>query len=820
MPAKTPADTRNRTPQLPTTVPATIDAALELLRREWRDDYSGRHASRAVNALQHAQRLTTNPDQALALSRIEAALDRYLATPMDERRSRLEKIGVELSDAKSLTIATTAPPPSQPQPALVPPRRINVPQLDMDAPVAMLPRIGPVVARKLGKLGIETVGDVLRNTPRQHIDYSRMSTIRDASSFGQRGDVTIRGTVEEISVFMGPPPRVTIRLADATGALRVTWFNRYIANQLRKGDDIAISGVLERGYGAISMTSPEWEKYGTNLLSTGRMTPVYNLTQGVAQKTMRSLSRAALDATRNSVVDPVPGEIRQTFGLMPLAAAFEEAHYPKSDENKRQAMKRLAFDELFLLQLGMVRVQQQRQSREGRVFTIDRELIAAFRSSLPFELTPAQDKVSDEVIADLQSGKPMMRLLQGDVGSGKTVVAAIASLIAASNGTQSALMSPTEILAEQHFATFERLYASLDDAVRPSIALLTGSVPARERRRILKSLESGELDVLIGTQALIQKGVEFTRLGLLIVDEQHRFGVRQRAHLTAEREGVVPHVLAMTATPIPRTLNMVLNGDSDVSVIDQLPAGRVPIETRRYTASERPAAYELVRMEIAAGRQAFVICPLVEESETTDAKAATAEAEHLQTQVFPDLRVQVLHGRMPAREKDRIMTAFRNREYDILVSTSVIEVGIDIPNATIMMIEGANRFGLAQLHQFRGRVGRGAHRSYCLLVADDSSNDAEQRLAMMVASNDGFALAEKDLQLRGPGDFVGTRQSGLPDMPLLAGSFDTRVLDAARKAATMVLAADPELDADEHRLLRRRLTTFWASAAPDLPLSG
>jgi ATP-dependent DNA helicase RecG len=359
----------------------------------------------------------------------------------------------------------------------------------------------------------------------------------------------------------------------------------------------------------------------------------------------------------------------------------------------------------------------------------------------------------------------------------------------------------------------------LDTEASPSIALLTGSTPRKRRSDILHGLREREIDVLVGTQALIQDGVEFARLGLLVVDEQHRFGVRQRAHLVSEVDGVVPHVLAMTATPIPRTLNMVLNGDSEVSVIDQLPEGRVPIETRRYAAQGRAQAYELVRSEIAVGRQAFVICPLVDESESTDARAATSEAERLQRLVFPELTVQVLHGRMSGKEKDRIMAGFRAGDYDILVSTSVIEVGIDVPNATIMMIEGANRFGLAQLHQFRGRVGRGSHRSYCLLIADDSTSDAEARLEMMTASSDGFALAEKDLELRGPGDFIGTRQSGLPAMSALATTFDTRVLDAARRAASLLLDRDPELQAAEYAPLRHRLREFWASAAPDIPLS-
>jgi ATP-dependent DNA helicase RecG len=413
----------------------------------------------------------------------------------------------------------------------------------------------------------------------------------------------------------------------------------------------------------------------------------------------------------------------------------------------------------------------------------------------------------------------MARLLQGDVGSGKTVVAAAAALVTIAEGYQTGVMAPTEILAEQHYHNFRGLYSSLAAEDRPTVALLTGSTRAAERREVLAALATGDVNVLVGTQAIIQEGVEISRLGLAVVDEQHRFGVRQRGELPSRAAGPQPHQLSMTATPIPRTLNMVLNGDLDVSVISELPPGRIPIETRRYIGLERLEAYDLVRTEIAQGHQVFVICPLVEESEATEAKAAVAEAQRLKAEVFPELEIAVLHGRMTGREKDRIMTAFRDREADILVSTSVIEVGIDVPNATVMLVEGADRFGLAQLHQFRGRVGRGGSRSYCLLLADETTPEAEARLQMMVETNDGFALAEKDLELRGPGDFIGTRQSGLPEMTWLDGSFDTRLLDQARLSAEVLLNADAEFRRPEHALLKTRFNLFWQSASPDLPVS-
>jgi ATP-dependent DNA helicase RecG len=554
-------------------------------------------------------------------------------------------------------------------------------------------------------------------------------------------------------------------------------------------------------------------------LSTGRLTPVYPLTQGLAQKTMRSLTRAALNATKTTVDDFLPPSVRESQRLVPLQVAYEGLHYPADHSDLARAQTRLAFDDLLLLQLGLVRRKRERHGTDGIALNVDRALLDRFVASLPFALTSAQGKALDEILGDLALARPMARLLQGDVGSGKTVVAAAAALVATAEGYQSAAMAPTEILAEQHFHSFRGLYASLADSDRPHVALLTGSTRASERREISAALAAGEIDVLVGTHAIIQDGVELPRLGLAIVDEQHRFGVRQRGALPARGAGPQPHQLAMTATPIPRTLNMVLNGDLDVSVIGELPPGRIPIETRRYVGFDRREAYDLVRAEVRKGHQVFVICPLVEESEATEAKAAIAEAQRLKSEVFPDLEIAVLHGRMSGREKDRIMTAFRDHEADILVSTSVIEVGIDVPNATVMLVEGADRFGLAQLHQFRGRVGRGGSRSYCLLLADDTTPEAEERLQMMVETNDGFALAEKDLELRGPGDFIGTRQSGLPEMTWLDGSFDTRLLDLARQTAESLLDDDPDLRRPEHLALRTQLAIFWQKASPDVPVT-
>ncbi|MGI8642823.1 MAG: ATP-dependent DNA helicase RecG [Thermomicrobiales bacterium] len=715
----------------------------------------------------------------------------------------------------------TLPPVMRPAPAAAPAKRPSpVTPLKPSDPVTKLPKVGPAVAKKLAahRAGISTIGHLLELAPSRHIDYSRTEPIGAALRSRPGSEVTVKGRLAEVrEVKASGPPRVVARLDDGTGWMRITWFNSFIAKQLRGGDEIVVSGKIEADFGPLSFTNPEWELATGGGLSTGRLTPVYPLTKGLHQKSLRNLTRAALDATLQSISDPLPESVRAGFGLIGLAEAYDQVHYPESVPRLELAKRRLAFDDLFLLQLGHIRRRRNRKAARGIPLAADALLLRAFFRELPFQLTGAQRRALGEIMADLTKPEPMSRLLQGDVGSGKTVVAAAASLIATSHHYQVAVMAPTETLAEQHFQQFRKLFAALPPDQRPEIALLTGSTRTPERRRIGQELASGEIDLLAGTHALIQSGVEFANLGLAVVDEQHRFGVRQRAELPGKSAEVHPHVLSMTATPIPRTLNLVLNGDLDVSVIAELPPGRTPVETRRYMGTERQAAYELVRAQARDGHQAFVICPLVEESEAIEAKAAVAEAARLPTDVFPSLRVALLHGRLKSRDKDAVMTAFRQHEYDILVATSVIEVGIDIPNATVMMIEGADRFGLSQLHQFRGRVGRGGARSFCLLLADDAMPEAEQRLQTMVDTSDGFVLAEKDLELRGPGDFIGTRQSGLPELSWLDGSFDSRLLDEARRAAEQVLAVDPDLRDPGHRLLRERLEAFWLRASPDIP---
>jgi len=806
-----------------------IENALDALRREWRSGFNGRVIEMlALPAIQRLRDLAATQHAAAELETVISRLSNYRELTTEGRKEELKSLA-ECIKALSPDLQPDRPGTQQIGklresriPAKISPKPEAGPKTTRskmtrpDSPVTELPRVGEAVAKKLGKLGVTKIIDLLNLSPRRHIDYSRTITIGSILGFGEGGEITVRGEILDVKENPGHGvTRVTVRLADETGWVKVTWFNNYIARQLRAGMQIAVSGTLDSGFGPPSFTSPEWEIVGGPSLSTGRLTPIYPLTAGIAQKTMRSLTRAALDATLSAIVEPLPESIRESQGLVDINRAYEHLHYPGNQGELADAHRRITFDNLLLLQLGLMLRKNKRTSSRGVSIPVDRDLLLKFEEQLPFRLTNAQRRALDEVLNDYNLGKPMARLLQGDVGSGKTAVAAAAALLAVGAGYQVAVMAPTEILAEQHAVNFVKLYEGLPEELRPRSALLTGSTRAKERRELLPLVADGSTNILVGTHALIQDQVSFARLGLTVIDEQHRFGVRQRSYLPTRVVEAQPHVLSMTATPIPRTLNLVLNGDLDVSIIDELPPGRIPIETHRYVGSERSLAYQLVRQEVAKGHQVFVICPLVEESDTSEAKAAVEEAERLQIEVFPKFRIATLHGRMAGREKERIMTAFRDREFDVLVATSVIEVGIDVPNATVMIIEGADRFGLAQLHQFRGRVGRGGNRSYCLLLADESSADGEARLDLMVETNDGFVVAEKDLELRGPGDYLGTRQSGLPEMSWLDSSFDTRLLDQAREVAERIVNVDPTLGQLDHHELKRRVIVLWSTASTD-----
>jgi ATP-dependent DNA helicase RecG len=535
------------------------------------------------------------------------------------------------------------------------------------------------------------------------------------------------------------------------------------------------------------------------------------------------LIKGVLDSCLPALPDFLPEEVLERAGLLSLPEAIGQAHYPDSEWSKNQARKRLAFDELFLIQLGVLSKRRDwRQEENGYVLRADDDAIEPFLSSLPFALTDAQRRALRETQGDLTSSRPMSRLLQGDVGSGKTVIATAAMLIAVASGCQAALMAPTEILAEQHFGTLCRLFQGEQDTyangsvktfqLAPSrlvtVALLHGGLRNSVKRDVQDRISANEVDIVIGTHALLQKGVEFRRLGFCVVDEQHRFGVMQRSELRSK--GASPHILVMSATPIPRSLALTMYGDLDISVIDEMPPGRTEIKTKWLTPNQRQSAYDFVAKQIATGRQAFIICPLIEESEAIQTKAAVAEYERLCSSVFPGLRLGLLHGRMSSSDKEGVMEQFRCGDLDILVSTPVVEVGVDVPNATVMLIEGADRFGLAQLHQFRGRVGRGEHQSFCILLADTPSPEARQRLSLLECTRDGFALAEEDLRLRGPGEFFGTRQSGLPELRMARLS-DVQLLELARNEAIRLFDNDPYLKRPEHRLLSEEVGRLWRS---------
>ncbi len=631
-----------------------IERALEGLRNEWRTGLTGFQLRKsAVPAIHRLQELAATQHADETLKDIEDRISNYSLLTIDEKKEALKAFATALNGLRSdFTLAAEPGLPIGTLPGAIAPTsgrqssaRQNVPripkalQLPTSAPVTDLPGVGKSVADRLDKLHVTTIEDLLNLIPRRHIDYTDTVQIGNALGFGKRGDVTVRGEVTEIKEIYGSGrPRVQIRLADSTGSVRVTFFNTYVGKQLRIGDEIAVSGQLDFGYGAPSFTSPEWERIGGQTLSTGRLTPVYPLTKGLYQKSMRSFSRSALDATKTTIRDFLPETIRSHAELLSLSDAYENAHYPSQSALLERAKNRLAFDNLFLLQLGLTRRKRERQVDGGIAFDVDPPLLNQFFQGLQFRLTFAQQRALREILSDLKQTKPMARLLQGDVGSGKTVVAASAALVTVSNGYQAAIMAPTEILAEQHYHNFRGLYSHLESDQRPTVELLTGSTRAAERKRIHKALAEKQVDMLVGTHALIQDPVDIPRLGFVVLDEQHRFGVHQRGVLAAKADSVQPHILSMTATPIPRTLSLVLHGDLDVSVIDQLPPGRIPIETSRFADSERNDAYKIVRSEVVQGRQVFVICPLVEESDVIEAKAAVAEAERLKREVFPEMR--------------------------------------------------------------------------------------------------------------------------------------------------------------------------------------
>lgn len=710
---------------------------------------------------------------------------------------------------------------SRPAPSTTPSRgRGAAPPAALEAPVTALPHIGPRRAKRLERLGIRTVGDLLYHLPRRYDDFSQVKPIRQLR-YGEQ--VTVLGVVEKIGVRdlrNGKLQVVEAFVRDGSGVLRVTWFNQtWIAQELRAGMAVALAGKVDQYLGRLVLNNPEWEVVDEETLHTGRIVPVYPLTAQITQRWLRGLMAQVVPAIAPRVPDPLPEDLRQQAGLLDLPTALQQVHFPDSPELLRAARQRLAFDEVFYLQLGVLRQKQAWERREGRGLQAEEAWWARQLARLPFTLTGAQQRALAEIRTDLASGRPMNRLLQGDVGSGKTVVAALAMALVAHQGAQAALMAPTAILAEQHYHNLLRLLTEGDDAPLrlEEVRLLVGSTPNGERQEILAALAEGQVKVLIGTHALIEDPVQFADLQLVVIDEQHRFGVRQRAAL--RQKGHNPHLLVMTATPIPRSLALTIYGDLDLTVMDEMPPGRKPVATYLLFPRERERVYTLIRKEVAQGRQAFIIYPLIEPSEAWPNTPAAVEAHRrLQEEVFPDLQVGLLHGQMRDEEKDEVMRRFRDGVYHILVSTPVVEVGVDVPNATVMVIEGANRFGLAQLHQFRGRVGRGGDQAYCILIPETEHDALEnERLRALVEIQDGFRLAEKDLEQRGPGEFFGTRQSGYDTTFLrLANLLDVRMIERARHIAQQVFARDPDLTAPEHRLLAEMLRRRWRNGEGEM----
>ena len=672
--------------------------------------------------------------------------------------------------------------------------------LRLAARLDTLPGIGPARARGLEKLGLVTVEDLLRCYPRSYEDRRKFSTVAAAPV-----DIPVC-----LELLVAEPPRlsrirkglelVKARLVDDTGSLTATFFNQtYMKDALRPGETYIVYGKVEGPPGRRQMTNPVCER-SDRVRFTGCILPVYTLTHGISNNLLAGLARRCVDECAGQLEEVLPGPLRQEHALAAAEFACRNIHFPRDEEALELARRRLIFEELFCLTCGMALLRTRRDEAAGVPFAIPP--VEEFLALLPFPLTGAQRRVMDEIAADVSAGPPMNRLVQGDVGSGKTMVAAYGAWLAAKNGRQCALMAPTELLAEQHF----RSLAPLLEQASLRVGLLTGAVKGRARKELLAALAAGELDLLIGTHALLSEGVDYADLGLVITDEQHRFGVAQRAALSAKARRP-PHVLVLSATPIPRTLSLVIYGDLDVSVIDELPPGRTPVQTFVVGEDKRQRMYGFVRKLVGEGRQAYIVCPAVEEGEDEGAglKAATTYAQGLQTEVFPDLRVGLVHGKMKPREKDAVMTAFAGRELDVLVSTTVIEVGVDVPNAALMVVENADRFGLSQLHQLRGRVGRGKHQSYCVLVTSTRNPDSRARLKVLTKTTDGFQIAEEDLKLRGPGDFFGQRQHGLPQLRIADLAGDMRVLKEAQLAAQELLERDPGLKRPEHAPLLKQV---------------
>jgi ATP-dependent DNA helicase RecG len=704
--------------------------------------------------------------------------------------------------------------------------------MKLDTELIKIPGIGPKFSLRLQKLGIHTVKDLLWHFPFRYEDYSRIMPIGELQV---NQSVTIQGKVHQLTARRTWKKNLLITeaiIVDDSGGIKAVWFNQpYITNILKEGYHYNFAGKVTRSQREIYLSSPSYEPIDRigrgETKHTAGLIPIYPETRGLTSKGLRHLIKPLLRSLED-LEDPIPQDVLKEHKFPDLYLAIKRMHFPLKFEDAETAKKRFAFEDLLLLQLNNLKLKSQLAEKQAAHIEIDQKDVTQLIAQLPFQLTNSQKESLHEILEDLQKHHPMNRLLQGDVGSGKTVIAAIAAIMAAKNGYQAVFMAPTEVLAGQHYRTVTKIFKEFDDGV----ALLTANkneVAYGERlntkiskAKLLKEIAEGSIKIIIGTHAVIQKGVQFRNLTLAIVDEQHRFGVAQRAALASQSESetskTTPHFLSMSATPIPRTLSLTVFGDLDLSTITELPAGRKEIITKIVAPENRQKAYDFIREQIQKGRQAFVICPRIEpgavkegeilteaKKKALELKSVKEEFEKLSKKLFPDLRVVMLHGKMKGKEKDQVMKDFQNHAYDILVSTSVIEVGVDVPNATIMMIEGSDRFGLAQLYQFRGRVGRGEHQSFCLLFTDSESESAQKRLHFLVTAKNGFELAEKDLLLRGPGQFLGESQTGLPDVAMDALK-DIQLVKISRDDAKKILSQDPELNS--YPPLKRRFEQF------------
>ncbi len=787
---------------------STADAPRVAVHQQGEERRERKKRNRRDEPRQNQPASAPEPPVDLNKKRMPVRADRVNSITADDDFSRMEFDTGSGKPMKS-DIPTTprlVRPPRKPRKQIEPQAAADI-MRGLNAPVEKVKGVGPKMATLLNKLGIFTINDLLFFLPRRYDDYTQLNCI---SHLHEHELATVIATVRHTEVRAGRTGRKDFYMVvdDGTGSMGVTFFGQhFLSRQVHRDQQVVLRGQTTMYQNRIQMTNPEVQYIEVEDLQNLGIVPVYPLTDGLSRRSLRRLMDKTIEYWAEHFPDYMPEGTIDRAELADLGWAIQNMHFPESWDHLEHARRRYIFDQLLLMQLTIMSNRRLWQATPSESLTVSDEHLQAFIDNVfPFPLTGAQSRSIEDIRADLTKPIPMNRLLQGDVGSGKTAVAAAMLGIALMNGKQAALMAPTSILAEQHYrgisAAFERMPAELMPREgKPVIGLLTGSISSGDREAIYRGLADGSIDIVIGTHAIIQEGVEFNNLGVAIIDEQHRFGVEQRGALRSK--GMNPHLLVMTATPIPRTLALTLYADLDLSIIDELPPGRIPVKTRVIEPPQRERAYNFVEDQLDQGRQAFIIYPLVEASETIEAESAVESFEHL-TKVFYNHKVGLLHGRMKPAEKDAIMGQFRDHEFDVMVTTSVAEVGVDIPNASIIVIDGANRFGLAQLHQFRGRVGRGSFASYCLLVCDTLVPEARERLMALEQTNDGFKLAEIDWKLRGPGDLIGTRQSGQAELKLLE-QMQPELVELAQREAKTIFEDDPELTASEHRLLRERI---------------